>query len=722
MPIRYEESTRTFYLDGSGFSYVFRLAGGLWPVHLHYGAPLRRVEEDAVARLSPYRDGDFSLDELPLDRMPAECPVFGGADLRPGMLGMRCRDGAAPADFTYRSHEITSGRPPLPGLPFARGEGAETLKLTLEDRFSGLLVHLFYTIWPRDGILARSAAVENAGGAPAVLTRALSLALDFEGSDFRLLTESGAWARERDLFSRPLVPGDQGVSSLRGHSSAQAAPFFALLAPDAGEAYGEAYGFMLCYSGNFLASVHVGQDGNARALLGIHPEAFSWTLAPGETFQTPEAWLCYSPEGLSGMSLRFHRFFHAHVTPGPYARAPRPILVNNWEATYFGFDEEKLIRLAEAAKAAEIDLFVLDDGWFGRRDDDRSSLGDWTDDLRKLPRGLAGLSARVHALGLRFGLWVEPEMVSPDSDLYRAHPDWCVHAPGRPRLESRHQLVLDLTRAEVRDHVVSAVSDALSRGRVDYVKWDMNRSLSAVGSACLPPERAGEFYHRFMLGVYEILSRVTRAFPDVLFESCAGGGSRFDAGMMCFAPQAWTSDNTDAWARCRIQYATSLFFPPSCMGAHVSAVPNHQTGRVTPLAARAAAAMFGTYGYELDLCALPPETLDEIRALNRRVREWQDVLLYGDTQRLRSPFEGGEAAWMQVSPDRRRAAVTFVQALSVANAKPRLLRLRGLLSGARYRDEDTGIAYGGDELMARGLPLRAPAGDFTAQQFFLTAE
>ena len=396
--------------------------------------------------------------------------------------------------------------------------------------------------------------------------------------------------------------------------------------------------------------------------------------------------------------------------------------MNNWEATYFQFDEEKLLSLARCAKDVGIDLFVLDDGWFGHRDDDHSSLGDWFDDLHKLPGGLTRLSEQIHALGMKFGLWVEPEMISPDSDLYRAHPDWCIHAPGRERLESRHQLVLDLSRSDVRDYIVEVITAALRRGHVDYVKWDMNRNISMWGSAALPPERQQELGHRYILGLYDVMGRIVSAFPDVLFESCAGGGGRFDLGLMCFMPQAWCSDDTDAWMRCRIQSGTSLVFPPSTMGAHVSAVPNHQTGRITPLFTRAAVAMGGTYGYELDLTKLPQEELDEIRALNRRVKVMQPLLLYGTFYRLRSAFTGSDAAWMSVSQDRSEAIVTYVLSLAEPNVQPKLLRLEGLDPDRSYRDEDSGAVYGGDELMYRGIPLKKPWGDFVAQQFHLTAE
>ena len=722
MPITFEKGTGTFHLYNDHISYVIRLAAGSYPLHVYWGRRVHAVSEDVLARLTPYTDATFSLHETPLDRLPQECPVFGGADLREGMLHIRHADGTSALDLRYAGHRISQGKPKLEGLPCARGEGAQTLTITLCDAPSGITVELAYTLYEDIDIIARSMRIVNSGTQSVQIDRALSACVDFEQADFSLLTLSGAWARERAPYMRPLVPGDQGTSTARGASSVQTSPFMALLAPNADETHGDVYGFALCYSGSFTANVHVDQQFMARAQIGIQPFNFCWTLEAGASFQTPEAYLVYAPDGLGGMSRQFHALVHRHITSSRYANTARPLLVNNWEATYFQFDEEKLLSLARCAKDVGIDLFVLDDGWFGHRDDDHSSLGDWFDDLHKLPGGLTRLSEQIHALGMKFGLWVEPEMISPDSDLYRAHPDWCIHVPGRERLESRHQLVLDLSRSDVRDYIVEVITAALRRGHVDYVKWDMNRNISMWGSAALPPERQQELGHRYILGLYDVMGRIVSAFPDVLFESCAGGGGRFDLGLMCFMPQAWCSDDTDAWMRCRIQSGTSLVFPPSTMGAHVSAVPNHQTGRITPLFTRAAVAMGGTYGYELDLTKLPQEELDEIRALNRRVKAMQPLLLYGTFYRLRSPFTGSDAAWMSVSQDRSEAIVTYVLSLAEPNVQPKLLRLEGLDPDRRYRDEDSGAVYGGDELMYRGIPLKKPWGDFVAQQFHLTAE
>ncbi len=725
MSITYDPQTRCFNLSNDRISYIIRMAADLYPLHMYWGRRVRRISDAMVSRRMqegyPQSDEKFSLHETPLDHLPQECPTFGMGDLREGMIHVIHQDGTHALDLRYESHSIETGKPALPGLPSARGDKAETLRLMLRDEYSGVGVELLYTIYEDIDIIARSARIENGGKTPITVDRAYSACVDFEESDFKLLTLNGAWARERQMYIRNVVPGEQGVSIARGASSVQTSPFMALMNQNATEDFGEVYGFALCYSSSFKAIVGADQNRCARAQIGINPFNFSWHLDPGESFQTPEAYLCYSNEGMNGMSQQFHNLVHRRITTGKFARSKRPILINNWEATYFNFNEDKLVALATRAKKAGIDLFVLDDGWFGHRDADNSSLGDWFDDTRKLPNGLAGLSDKIHALGMKFGLWIEPEMISPDSELYKSHPDWCIHAGDRMRVESRHQLVLDISRQDVRDYVVEAICAALERGKVDYVKWDMNRNINCWGSEQLPPERQQELGHRYILGLYEMMGRIVRRFPDVLFESCAGGGGRFDLGLLTLMPQTWTSDDTDAHMRCRIQYSTSFVFPPSTMGAHVSAVPNHQTGRSTPLATRAAVAMGGTYGYELDLLQLPDEEIAEISELNEKVRDVQELLLYGTFYRLLSPYEGNRTAWMSVSEDKHEAMVTHVYTLGQPNAKDTLLRLRGLDPDKDYVDVETGSVYGGDELMRYGIVVNKPWGDYYSQQFHLKA-
>lgn len=719
MFITYDEGLRCFHLCNGSMSYIFRLTAGKYPLHVYWGPRVRRVSDDLLTRLSPYNytDETFRLDETPLDVLPQECPVFGGGDMREGMLDVIHADGTRMLDLQYAGYRVEEGKPALPGMPSARGEGAKTLVLTLRDALSGLEAELYYTIWPDMDVIARRMRVVNGGSSNVLIERALSACVDFEKPGLQLTTLSGAWARERQMYTRPVVPGDQGTSTCRGASSVQTSPFMALSTMGTDECCGEVFAFALCYSGSFTAEVTMDQHFLTRAMIGINPFNFSWDLAPGAAFDTPEAYLCFSAEGFGGMSRQFHTLVHEHITSGKYAKSERPILCNNWEATYFDFNEEKILALAKRAKDADIDLLVLDDGWFGHRDADNSSLGDWYDDTRKLPQGIAGLGEKIHALGLKFGLWVEPEMISPDSDLYRAHPDWCIHAGDYPRIESRNQLVLDLTREDVREYVVEAISAALRRGNVDYVKWDMNRNINCWGSAKLDAAHQRELGHRYILGLYEIMGRIVSQFPDVLFESCAGGGGRFDLALMTMMPQAWASDDTDAWMRCRIQYATSLVFPPSVMGAHVSAVPNHQTHRSTPLETRAAVAMGGTFGYELDLTQLPQEEIDQIREINARVRAMQKLLYYGTFYRLRSPFTGNDSAWMSVSEDKREAIVTHVNAQAFPHTKPMPLRLAGLDPELDYMDVETGRIYGGDELMLHGMPLKKiDQGDYLTTQ------
>ena len=724
MSIIYDASLKCFHLSNDRISYIFRLAGGKYPLHVYWGQRVRRVSDDLLARLSPfnYTDDTFSLHETPLDVLPQECPVYGAGDMREGMIDVRHADGSCVLDLQYAFHHVEIGKPALPGMPSARGEGAETLVLTLRDALSGLVVELLYTIYPDVDVIARHARIVNGGKTNVLIERALSACVDFEKEGLSITTLNGAWARERAMYTHPILPGNHGTSTCRGASSVQTSPFMALSTHGTDETCGEVFAFALCYSGGFTASAAMDQHYLTRAMIGINPYNFSWDLAPGETFVTPEAYLCYSCEGFGGMSRQFHKLVHGYITSGKFARSERPILCNNWEATYFAFDEEKLLALARRAKEADIDLFVLDDGWFGHRDADNSSLGDWFDDTKKLPDGLAGLSEKIHALGMKFGLWVEPEMISVDSELYRAHPDWCIHAGDFMRIESRNQLVLDISRKEVRDHMVAVIFDALRRGNVDYVKWDMNRNINCWGSTALDAAHQKELGHRYILGLYDMMTRVTREFPDVLFESCAGGGGRYDLALMTLMPQAWTSDDTDAWMRCRIQYATSLVFPPSCMGAHVSAVPNHQTGRSTPLETRAAVAMTGTYGYELDLTKLPQEEIDQMRALNEKVRRLQKLFFYGTFYRLKSPYKGNDCAWMSVSEDKREAVFTHVNALAYPHTKPMPVRLAGLDPNLDYRDVETGRIYGGDELMRYGVPVKKiDQGDYIATQYHFVA-
>lgn len=714
---------KLIHLRNSRISYAIGILEGGIPAHLYFGRRVEKLNPASLLRSAALpADGTYSVQNCTLDHTPQEYPAFGLGEMREGAASIRRQDGTRSLDLRFASAEVVPGKPGLNGLPATFGDDCQTLLLHLQDELLRLNVTLQYTIFEDCDAIARSVLFENASDETLFLERCYSLCLDVPDSRYELITLSGAWARERETARRPLVMGEASVSSLRGASSLQASPFLALVRPETTESQGQVIAAALVYSGNFYAGVHVDGNRTARMLLGLNATDFQWKLEAGATFQTPEAVLVYSDAGLDGMSSQFHCLCAQHLVRGQFAHAPRPILLNNWEATYFNFDEEKLLSIARTAAKVGVELFVLDDGWFGHRDSDNSSLGDWFVDKRKLPGGLTALAEKVHALGLKFGLWFEPEMISPDSELFRAHPDWCIHIPGRTHIEGRNQLILDLSRPEVCDYVYHAVADNLAATPIDYVKWDMNRNFTNIGSAALPADRQKELPHRYMLGLYSVMERLIHAFPHVLFESCSSGGGRFDMGMLHYMPQTWTSDDTDALCRCRIQYGTSLVFPPFAMGSHVSAVPNHQTGRIAPISTRGNVAMSGCFGYELDLNRLPQEDLAEVEKQIARVKALRETLLYGQFHRLLSPFEGNDTAWLTVSPDRREAVLMFTRAQALPNTYPPLLPLRGLAADKTYRIVETGESYGGDELMNIGLSIPLPGGDAASVSYTLQAE
>ena len=627
----------------------------------------------------------------------------------------------------------------MPSTYAEADDEAETLELMLADEHLGAEVDVRFTMFRGRAAIARSATIRNVGTGSLELLTAMSLTMDLPDADWTLVGLAGAWARETHVVETPLAPGRRSFGSTRGVSSAQHNPYLGLRRATTDEAHGVAYGVSLVYSGDFLAEAEVDPFGTTRVRIGLAPETFRWTLAPGESFTTPEAVVVWSDRGLGGVSDTFHALYRERLARGVWRDRPRPVVLNNWEATYFDFDHDRLVAIATAARDLGVELFVLDDGWFGQRDLDDRSLGDWVVDRRKLPAGIEGIARAVTDLGLAFGLWIEPEMVSPDSDLYRVHPEWVIGIDGRHRTESRRQLVLDLGRPEVVDHLAGALSAILADAPVTYVKWDMNRYLTEVGSGGLPPDRQGEATHRYVLGMYELYRRLTTAFPEVLFESCASGGARFDPGMLAFAPQAWTSDDTDAVERLQIQWGTSMVYPLSAMAAHVSAVPNHQVGRVTSIATRAAVASFGVFGYELD-----PTTLDDadraaVAAQIAFYTRHRDVLQRGRFLRLESPFGGDRSSvsWMVVAPDGRTAIVGVYRILNRPSPENRRVRLRGLDADAVYRisgglvaDDDIVVrpnvgARTGAELMAAGLRIElerheaATLGDFWARLFVL---
>ena len=546
----------------------------------------------------------------------------------------------------------------------------------------------------------------------------MSLCMDLPDYDYEWIQFSGAWSRERHEKVRKLEQGIQSVGSRRGHSSHEHNPFVILKRPTADEFQGEAIGFSLVYSGNFLAQAEVDTHGSTRMLMGIHPDGFDWKLEKGESFQTPEAVMAYTDKGLNHLSQTFHKLYQRRLARGYWRDKARPILINNWEATYFDFTEERIVEIAEKAKECGVELFVLDDGWFGQRSSDKAGLGDWVANRERLPQGIEGLAERISSLGMKFGLWFEPEMVNKDSDLYRAHPDWILQVPERTNSHGRFQHVLDFSRKEVVDAIYEMMSKILGNAKISYVKWDMNRSITECFSAALPADRQGEVFHRYILGVYDLYERLTSRFPEILFESCASGGARFDPGILYYAPQGWTSDDTDAVERLKIQYGTSYCYPVSSMGSHVSVSPNHQLNRETPLYTRANVAYFGTFGYELDLNKLTEEEQEEVKKQIAFMKEYRELFQFGTFYRLSSPFENNVTAWMSVSEDKKTSIVGWYRVLNPVNGSYTRLKLCGLLEDAEYTVEGQNGTFFGDELMNLGiLTSDATSGEAQEGQF-----
>ena len=727
MGIYYNQEERVFRLDTPGSTYLISIVdeeGFL--CHTYYG---RRIPDDNMGYLLRLPAGgvDFRNNGRQADlmgRLPVEYPGHGLGDFRESCLQAETPEGYRSCGLTYLSHKIYSGKPALPGLPATYGgEGdCATLELRCHDRYLDLEVSLLYTAFEKLDVICRSARIENRGGKPVTLTAALSACLDMDNKDFDLITLHGSWAYERMVSRRPVAWGRQGAGSLQGISSAEEHPFLALAEHTATQDQGQVYAMHLVYSGNFLAQVEMSQQEQLRAVIGIHPRDFAWRLAPGESFQTPEAVLAYSCTGLDGMTHALHDLYRSHLTRGPWKDKPRPSLVNNWEATYFKFDTEKLLDIARTAAGRGIEMLVLDDGWFGCRDTDTNSLGDWVVNEKKLPGGLKYLADEVNKLGMKFGLWVEPEMVCPDSNLFRAHPDYALQIPGRPPMLSRTQLVLDLSRKEVRDCIYDQLRKVLSSANIEYVKWDMNRPLTDVASFCLEGERQGELFHRYVLGVYELQERMLTDFPHLLLENCASGGGRFDPGMLYYSPQIWTSDNTDAVDRLRIQEGTALIYPLSTMGAHVAACPSHTNGRVTPFATRGLVSLPGCFGYELDLTKLTEEELDMIPGQLENYRKYSPVFHGGDYYRLASYGENGEYdALMSVSKDKRTAVLDYVHVMSRQRRRSVLLPLRGLDEETLYRSSETGEVRSGAGWMYGGMVMPCMTGDSTGKLIVLEA-
>ncbi|MFA9379739.1 MAG: alpha-galactosidase [Acetanaerobacterium sp.] len=717
MPIIYDSKHQNFHLKAKETSYVIHIVDSKYLQHVYWG---KRINEFNLDYLKRYVDADgrsdkFSKDNMSLDAIPQEYPSYGSSDLRAPAFQIRLENGSTITDLYYVDYKIVSGKKPLGSLPSCYVESdkeAQTLEITVRDDLCGVEAVLSYTVYEDYDAITRSVCFTNKGSKEINILRALSVNVDFDDHDFDMLQLSGSWARENHIIKRPLALGSQSIESRRGASSQQNNPFIALMRKNADEDSGDVYGLSFVYSGNFLANIEVEQFGSARVQMGINPFDFNWLLKSGEVFQTPEVVMVYSDSGIGKMSRTYHSLYRNRLCRGVYRDQNRPVVINNWEVTYFNFNEDKLKSLADEAIKLGVEVLVLDDGWFAHRDNDHSSLGDWYVNKTKLPNGLDGLGKYINDLGLKFGLWFEPEMISPDSDLYKAHPDWCIHVPGRDRTLSRNQLVLDLSRDDVCQTVTKMITDILSSAPISYVKWDMNRNMSEIGSAALEPGRQRETAHRYILGLYKMMETITNQFPDILFESCASGGARFDAGMLYYMPQTWTSDNTDAIERLSVQYGTSIVYPAVAMASHVSTVPNHQLHRTTPMDTRANVAMSGNLGYEFDLTKLSEEDKGKVKNQIEEYKQIRDIVQFGDLYRLKSPFDGNETAWMFISPDQKDIVVDFFKVLTSCNYKLDVLKLKGLDAKKKYRVEATGEILGGDELMYSGLVVPELIGDF----------
>lgn len=710
MHIKFHEEKKIFHIYNKSISYIMMVLENGHLGQLYFGKQITDQSDfshllEMTARpmsACVYENNRF----FSMEHIKQEYPSYGAGDFRHGAIEVQQKNGSRLSDFTYRGYVISDGKPKLEGLPATYTEEtdeAKTLTVQLADDVTGIQIELLYTIFASGGILARSARIINAGKENVSLTRAMSLSLDMPDYDYEWVQLSGAWSRERHVKVRRLEQGIQAIDSMRGHSSHEHNPFIVLKRPFTTEEQGEAIGCCLIYSGNFLMQAEVDTHDTTRITTGIHPDCFAWQLAPNEQFQTPEAVLVYTADGLNQMSQAFHKLFRKRLARGYWRDRPRPILNNNWEATYFDFNEEKLLHIARKAKECGVELFVLDDGWFGDRRNDKAGLGDWYADKQLLPNGIAGLSEKIEALGMKFGLWIEPEMVNKDSDLYRSHPEYMIETPDRSSSPGRNQFVLDFSRKEVVDTIYDMLEKVLTDAKVSYIKWDMNRSITECYSPALPAGRQGEVFHRYIMGVYDLYERLISRFPHILFESCASGGGRFDAGMLYYAPQAWASDNSDAIDRLKIQYGTSMCYPISSIGSHVSVVPNHQVHRMTPLSTRANVAYFGTFGYELDLNSLTLRELDEVKQQVSFMKEYREILQFGSFYRLKSPFEGNETVWMVVSEDKGTAIVGWYRILNGINQGYSRVKLQGMNPDYVYTNMLNDTRHYGDELMNLGL-------------------
>lgn len=727
MGIVYSKSDRTFTIQTKNTTYQMQVDPYGFLLHLYYG---KKTDGSCMDYLLTYYDRGFSGNPFDagddrtysMDALPQEYPSYGTGDYRSTALIVENADGSTACDLRYRSHHIFNGKYKIPGLPavYADETESQTLEIVMEDAVTGVEVTLQYGVLPDYDVITRSEKIVYRSEGKICIRKAQSACLDFVQGKYDLLTFYGRHAMERTMQREPVTHGSHVIGSVRGTSSHQYNPMMILADENTTDQYGNCYAMSFVYSGNFKGETLKDQFGQTRALMGLQDEMFSYPLAEGETFYTPEVLLTFSGSGMNLLSQNLHRCIRQHICRGKYKESVRPVLVNSWEASYFDFDGDTLYELAKEAKHAGIDMLVLDDGWFGKRDDDNSGLGDWFVNEKKLGGTLGDLIKKINDLGVKFGIWVEPEMISEDSDLYREHPDWALTIPGRNPVHARNQLVLDFSRKEVVDHIFDQICKVLDQGNIEYVKWDMNRSLMDVFSR--GTEDQGRVMYDYVLGLYDFLERIVTRYPDLLIEGCSGGGGRFDAGMMYYTPQIWCSDNTDALDRLQIQYGTSFGYPVSAVGSHVSAVPNHQTGRITSLHTRGVVAMAGTFGYELNLGKLSEEEKQEIRLQVEEYRKFAPLIQTGLYYRLSDPAREEYAAWAFVSEDQKEVLLNVVLQEIHGNMTVNYVKLQGLKCSAIYRDTETGKIYNGAALMEAGIPMPVEMGEFKAYQMHLTAE
>ena len=725
MAIIFDTEKKIFTLHTNHTTYQIQVDRYGFLLHLYYGSRANGSMEYLLTHYdrgfsgNPYEAGDDRT--YSMDALPQEYPCQGNGDFRSPCLVIKNQDGTYSCDLRYQGYEIKNGKYGISGLPavYAGEEEAQTLEISLEDRLTKVKVVLLYGVLPGYDVITRSVKVINGGAGFITLEKIQSACLDFVGGDYDLIQFYGRHAMERNMQRTPIAHGSQVIGSRRGTSSHQYNPFMVIAGRNTDEDHGSCYGLSFVYSGNFKGEAEKDQFDQTRVSIGLQDELFSYGLSPQEAFEAPEVVMSYSKHGLSALSHNYHKVYRRHLCRGKYKTVPRPVLINNWEATYFDFTGDKIYDIAKQASELGVEMLVLDDGWFGKRDSDFSGLGDWAVNEAKLGGTLDSLVKRINGLGMKFGIWVEPEMVSEDSDLYRAHPEWAFTVPGRKPVRGRSQLVLDFSRPEVVDAVFEQITKVLDSANIEYVKWDMNRSITDVYSSMARDNRQGEVLHRYILGLYDFLERLCGKYPDLLIEGCSGGGGRFDAGMLYYTPQIWCSDNTDAIDRIRIQYGTSFGYPVSAVGSHVSAVPNHQTGRITPMKTRGVVAMAGSFGYELDLNKITEEDKACVREQIEEYHKYWSLIHDGDYYRLTNPFENLEiAAWAFVSEDRKEALLNVVTLNSHGNNPVSYIKLKGLDEDSLYCDEDGNI-YCGSALMEAGIPVPVMEGEYQSWQLYL---